>query len=120
MNAPPAEIFKAYDIRGIVDKTLTVEGVEQIGRALGSEAVDVLLHTLRFGRFRAREAVLPILVGLPVDPERLSALVDREIDVIRRLIVEAEVLRVHDDTGATFRALARRLLDDDSPKSVAA
>jgi phosphomannomutase/phosphoglucomutase len=38
MSAIPAEIFKAYDIRGIVDKTLTVSGVEQIGRAIGSEA----------------------------------------------------------------------------------
>jgi phosphomannomutase / phosphoglucomutase len=36
MSTIPAEIFKAYDIRGIVDKTLTVEGVEAIGRALGS------------------------------------------------------------------------------------
>ncbi|MDX1914615.1 MAG: phosphomannomutase/phosphoglucomutase [Methylophilus sp.] len=34
----PKEIFKAYDIRGIVDKTLTTEIVEQIGHALGSEA----------------------------------------------------------------------------------
>ena len=34
----PAEIFKAYDIRGIVDKTLTAAGVETIGRAIGSEA----------------------------------------------------------------------------------
>ncbi|MCC7080982.1 MAG: phosphomannomutase/phosphoglucomutase [Burkholderiales bacterium] len=32
------EIFKAYDIRGIVDKTLTGGGVETIGRAIGSEA----------------------------------------------------------------------------------
>ncbi|HQN64591.1 MAG TPA: phosphomannomutase/phosphoglucomutase [Methylophilus sp.] len=34
----PAEIFKAYDIRGIVDKTLTESGVEAIGQALGTEA----------------------------------------------------------------------------------
>ena len=34
----PAEIFKAYDIRGIVGKTLTPEIVEAIGHALGSEA----------------------------------------------------------------------------------
>ncbi len=34
----PAEIFKAYDIRGIVDETLTPALVELIGRALGSEA----------------------------------------------------------------------------------
>jgi phosphomannomutase/phosphoglucomutase len=33
----PNEIFKAYDIRGIVGKTLTAEGVEQIGQAIGSE-----------------------------------------------------------------------------------
>jgi len=34
----PKEIFKAYDIRGIVGKTLTPEIVESIGHALGSEA----------------------------------------------------------------------------------
>jgi phosphomannomutase/phosphoglucomutase len=36
--APPVapEIFKAYDIRGIVDKTLTEEAAELIGRGLGS------------------------------------------------------------------------------------
>ncbi len=38
MHALPAEIFKAYDIRGIVGKTLTAEIVEAIGHALGSEA----------------------------------------------------------------------------------
>jgi phosphomannomutase/phosphoglucomutase len=41
MNAtdtPPATIFKAYDIRGIVEDTLTEAGVETIGRAIGSEA----------------------------------------------------------------------------------
>lgn len=32
----PQEIFKAYDIRGIVGKTLTPEIVELIGRAIGS------------------------------------------------------------------------------------
>ena len=35
---PAPEIFKAYDIRGIVGRTLTAQGVEQIGRAIGSEA----------------------------------------------------------------------------------
>jgi phosphomannomutase/phosphoglucomutase len=37
MKLPP-EIFKAYDIRGIVGRTLTPEIVEPIGRAIGSEA----------------------------------------------------------------------------------
>ena len=37
MNPLPREIFKAYDIRGIVDATLTPAVVEIIGRAIGSE-----------------------------------------------------------------------------------
>jgi phosphomannomutase/phosphoglucomutase len=36
----PDEIFKAYDIRGIVDKSLTTDGVREIGKALGSEAME--------------------------------------------------------------------------------
>ena len=39
MTGLPKEIFKAYDIRGIVGKTLTPEIVEAIGHAIGSEAV---------------------------------------------------------------------------------
>jgi phosphomannomutase/phosphoglucomutase len=35
---PAPEIFKAYDIRGIVDKTLTADAVRAIGQAIGSEA----------------------------------------------------------------------------------
>ena len=31
-------IFRSYDIRGVVGETLTIEGVYEIGRALGSEA----------------------------------------------------------------------------------
>ena len=38
MSQVAAEIFKAYDIRGIVGKSLTSETVELVGRALGSEA----------------------------------------------------------------------------------
>ncbi|HZT64020.1 MAG TPA: phosphomannomutase/phosphoglucomutase, partial [Burkholderiales bacterium] len=40
MNVPPQEIFKAYDIRGVVGKSLTLEGVRLIGQALGSELLD--------------------------------------------------------------------------------
>ena len=39
MSFPAPEIFKAYDIRGIVGKSLTVETVRGIGQALGSEAL---------------------------------------------------------------------------------
>lgn len=38
MSDVPASIFRAYDIRGIVGKTLTPETVQLIGKALGSEA----------------------------------------------------------------------------------
>ncbi|HEY4637634.1 MAG TPA: phosphomannomutase/phosphoglucomutase, partial [Burkholderiales bacterium] len=34
----PAEIFRAYDIRGIAGKTLSVEAAHAVGRALGSMA----------------------------------------------------------------------------------
>jgi phosphomannomutase/phosphoglucomutase len=46
----PKEIFKAYDIRGIVGKTLTDEIVEQIGHAIGSEAVARKQHSIAIGR----------------------------------------------------------------------
>ena len=38
MTQFPKEIFKAYDIRGIVGKTLTPEIAQAIGQAIGSEA----------------------------------------------------------------------------------
>jgi phosphomannomutase / phosphoglucomutase len=38
MSSIASEIFKAYDIRGIVGTQLTPEGVELIGKALGTEA----------------------------------------------------------------------------------
>ena len=46
----PHEIFKAYDIRGIVDRTLTNALVEQIGRALGTEAIDQGMDAVVVGR----------------------------------------------------------------------
>ena len=45
----PKEIFKAYDIRGIVGKTLTPEIVEAIGQALGSEALSRKQNTICIG-----------------------------------------------------------------------
>ena len=44
------EIFKAYDIRGIVGQTLTAEVVESIGHAIGSEAMVREQHTIAIGR----------------------------------------------------------------------
>jgi len=47
---PAAEIFKAYDIRGIVGKTLTADAVRAIGHALGSEAVARGQRAIAIGR----------------------------------------------------------------------
>jgi phosphomannomutase / phosphoglucomutase len=46
----PAEIFRAYDIRGIVDKGLNADVVRQIGRAIGAEAYDRGQQTIVVGR----------------------------------------------------------------------
>ena len=45
-SSPTDVIFRAYDIRGIVDKTLTNDIVYDIGRALGSEALDKGIKTI--------------------------------------------------------------------------
>ncbi len=67
MHAIPYEIFKAYDIRGIVGQTLTVEIVEAIGHAIGSEArarglVSVAIG--RDGRLSGPELALALARGL--------------------------------------------------------
>jgi len=47
---PAPEIFKAYDIRGIVDTVLTPDAVRAIGHALGSEAVTRGQKAIAVGR----------------------------------------------------------------------
>lgn len=44
------EIFKAYDIRGIVDQSLTIETVRLVGQALGSTALESGVNTMIIGR----------------------------------------------------------------------
>ncbi len=46
----PAEIFKAYDIRGIVGKSLTADVVRRIGHALGSLAAEKGQTAIAVGR----------------------------------------------------------------------
>ncbi|MGA8054230.1 MAG: phosphomannomutase/phosphoglucomutase [Burkholderiales bacterium] len=50
MTTLPPEIFKAYDIRGVVGKQLTPAGVERIGHALGAEALANGGTTIAIGR----------------------------------------------------------------------
>ncbi|HVC10651.1 MAG TPA: phosphomannomutase/phosphoglucomutase, partial [Burkholderiales bacterium] len=46
----PAEIFRAYDIRGIVGRTLTTDIVRVIGRALGTLGRERGAPTFAVGR----------------------------------------------------------------------
>ena len=50
MTTLPHEIFKAYDIRGIVGKTLTAPIVEVIGHSIGSELLERGRDTICIGR----------------------------------------------------------------------
>jgi len=47
-------IFKAYDIRGVVDSTLTIEAVRAIGAAVGQNAVAYLIPCHRVIRKTGR------------------------------------------------------------------
>lgn len=48
-NRIPASIFRAYDIRGIVEEQLTEDSVRQISRGIGSEALAYGIDTLLVG-----------------------------------------------------------------------
>lgn len=92
----PKEIFKAYDIRGIVGKTLTPEIVEGIGRALGAEA-----------RERGSSAIIIGRDGRLSGPELSRALADgilaSGIDVIDIGLVATPMVYFathHLDTGS--------------------
>jgi phosphomannomutase/phosphoglucomutase len=67
MSNPAPEIFKAYDIRGIVGKTLTADAARSIGLALGSEARERGLKTIvvgRDGRLSGPELVDALAAGI--------------------------------------------------------
>lgn len=63
----PDEIFKAYDIRGIVGKTLSPDIARMIGQAVGSEAVDRGISSIvvgRDGRLSGPDMVRSLAEGL--------------------------------------------------------
>ena len=67
MQIPAPEIFKAYDIRGIVGRTLTRDAVYSIGRAIGSEARERKVKTVvvgRDGRLSGPELSLALMQGI--------------------------------------------------------
>lgn len=63
----PASIFRAYDIRGIVDKTLSESTAEWIGRAVGAEAAargEQTVVTARDGRLSGERLQAALIRGL--------------------------------------------------------
>ncbi len=66
-GAVPRAIFRAYDIRGVVDSTLTTEGAYEIGRAIGSEAWvrgEQAVVVARDGRFSGPKLSEALIRGL--------------------------------------------------------
>lgn len=67
MPEVPREIFKAYDIRGVVGRSLTPAIVELIGRAVGAEAVSLGQHEIvvgRDGRLSSPEIASAVIRGI--------------------------------------------------------
>ena len=65
--ALPAEIFKAYDIRGIVGQSLTTAIVHRVGQAFGSEALARGIDSViiaRDGRLSGPELAAALSAGL--------------------------------------------------------
>ena len=63
----PESIFREYDIRGIVGETLTVDSVELLGRAIGTEALQAGQQTVivgRDGRLHSPELAEALIRGL--------------------------------------------------------
>ncbi len=50
LKLPESSIFRAYDIRGIVDKTLTEDGVQLIGQAVASQSLEAGVDQVVIGR----------------------------------------------------------------------
>jgi phosphomannomutase/phosphoglucomutase len=63
----PSSIFRAYDIRGIVDETLTPDSIFLIGQSLGSEALargETTLVTARDGRISGPLLLTALQTGI--------------------------------------------------------
>lgn len=67
VKEPPRDIFRSYDIRGVVGASLDVALAEQIGRALGSEATDqgeTAIIVGRDGRIHSEELFEGLISGI--------------------------------------------------------
>ncbi|MBE8715591.1 phosphomannomutase/phosphoglucomutase [Cellvibrio polysaccharolyticus] len=67
VDQPPANIFRSYDIRGVVGESLDGNLAEKIGRALGSEAIDqqeTAVIVARDGRLHSEELTERLIKGI--------------------------------------------------------
>jgi phosphomannomutase/phosphoglucomutase len=67
VDEPPANIFRSYDIRGVVGESLNGDLAEKIGRALGSEAIDqqeTAVIVARDGRLHSEELTGRLIKGI--------------------------------------------------------
>ncbi|MCX2524991.1 phosphomannomutase/phosphoglucomutase [Larsenimonas rhizosphaerae] len=67
MSQIPQSIFRAYDIRGVIDQDLTVAGARLIGQAIGSEVVaqgESRIVVARDGRLSGPDMLLALTEGL--------------------------------------------------------
>lgn len=67
LDEPSANIFRSYDIRGVVGDALNGDLAEKIGRALGSEVIDqqeTAIIVARDGRLHSDELATRLIKGL--------------------------------------------------------
>ncbi len=66
-HLPPLAIFRAYDIRGVVEQQLNADNIKLIGQSIGSEALDAGISNLlvaRDGRLSSPALSRALIAGL--------------------------------------------------------
>ena len=79
--------------------------------ALGPEVVDVLLVELSFGKRSTRNAIMPVLRRLRVERETLRSLYNRELESVRRKLIQRHALR-HELAAAIVLERLRERTDE--------
>ena len=67
LHLPPQDIFRAYDIRGVVEQHLNADNIKLIGQSIGSEALDAGISNLlvaRDGRLSSPALSRALIAGL--------------------------------------------------------
>jgi AAA family ATP:ADP antiporter len=78
-------------------------------RALGARAADALLVELSFGKRSTREAILPLVRAIDVKTATLRDLYERELDAIRRKLVDLHAAVIEGLSPILLQRLGERL-----------